>query len=60
MTDVKMMLMVMAQPLMVSCSPAEAAHARPLIHCNATLCTFRSEKHHGSRLTAALQEILTT
>ena len=32
----------------------ESAHARPSMHCNATLCTFRSEKHHGPRLTADL------
>ena len=24
------------------------------MHCNATLCTFRSEKHHCSRSTAVL------
>ena len=32
----------------------ETAPARQLMHCNATLCTFRSEKHHCSRSTAVL------
>ena len=32
----------------------ETARARQLMHCNATLCTFRSEKHHGPRLIADL------
>ena len=32
----------------------ETAPARQLMHCNATLCTFRSEKQHCTRVLAAL------